>query len=84
MQRDTQSLGPWITPEQAREQLAAAPQPKLEGDHLIIVRQAVADTQQSIGMGHLAEQTLRGDGDQLPMMQAASLAVQRILKGMFE
>jgi hypothetical protein len=62
----------------------ADPPPALTGDHLIIVRQAVADTQRACGTPHLAELTLRGDADQLPMMQAAATAVQRILKGLFE
>jgi hypothetical protein len=56
----------------------------LSGDHLITVRRAVADTQQRLGNGQLAERTLKGEADQLPMMEAAALAVERVLKGMFE
>jgi hypothetical protein len=55
----------------------------LSGDHLVAVRQAVADTQRACGMPHLAELTLKGEADQLPMMQAAAAAVERVLKGLF-
>jgi hypothetical protein len=55
----------------------------LKGDHLITVREAVADTPRSCGTPQLAERTLKGEGDQLPMMQAAVTAVERVLNGMF-
>lgn len=52
----------------------------LSGDHLITVREAVADTQKQGGFAHLAEATLKGEADQLPMMQAAATAVERVLR----
>lgn len=68
-----------IVPAEARQSRAAQPV-HLPREQLLLVRQAVADTQQSIGLAHLAEGTLRGDGDQLPMVQAAALAVRRALE----
>lgn len=56
----------------------------LEGDHLLVTRSAVAEVLRESGMAHLAEQTLRGQGDGLPLMQAAARAVERVVKGMFE
>lgn len=55
----------------------------LSGDHLVAVREAVAETQRSCGTPHLAEMTLKGEGDHLPMMQAAATAVERVLRGLF-
>ena len=51
----------------------------LTGDQLRIVREAVADTQRSSGLAHLAERTLQGECDQVPLMQAAVTAVERVL-----
>ena len=56
----------------------------LSGDHLMTVREAVAETQQSSGMAHLADRTRAGEMDSLPMVQAAIAAVERVLKGLFE
>jgi hypothetical protein len=81
--------GEGMTPNAGAAGPPAAPVPELRpstlsGDHLITCRRAVADVQRSAGLGHLAERTLKGEADQLPLMQAAAIAVERVLKGMFE
>ena len=62
---------------------ALSPGHGLSGDHLIAVREAVAGVQRRLGTPHLAERTLKGEGDNLPMMEAAAAAVDRVLRGRF-
>jgi hypothetical protein len=57
--------------------------PTINGDQLIAVREAVADVQKQLGLGHLAERILRGELDGQPIMLAAIAAVERVLRGMF-
>jgi hypothetical protein len=56
----------------------------LSGDHLVTVREVVADWQRSNGFPENAERTLRGEMDHQPIVQCACAAVERVLKGMFE
>lgn len=46
---------------------------------LVLVRAAVADMQEASGLGAIAERTRRGEMDQLPVMQAAIAAVERVM-----
>jgi hypothetical protein len=57
--------------------------PKINGDQMVAVREAVAGVQRELGFGHLAERILRGEMDGQPMMRAAIAAVERVLRGMF-
>ena len=56
----------------------------LSGDHLIAVREAVADVQHRLGFPENADRTRRGEMDGQPIMQGAISAVERVLRGMFE
>lgn len=53
----------------------------ISGEQLEIVRVAVADTHRASGLAHLVERTLAGELDAAPMIQAAALAVERVLRG---
>lgn len=52
---------------------------RLSGDHLVIVREVVADVQRQSGMPEQAVLTIAGEMDALPMMRAAIGAVERVL-----
>lgn len=56
---------------------------RVNGDHLLAIREAVADEQHRLGFPELAGRIRAGECDQLPIMQAAIAAVERVLKGMF-
>ena len=58
--------------------------PKINGDQLLVVREAVAEVQHQAGLPSMAERTLRGEMDNLPIMQAAIYSVERVLGGMFD
>lgn len=59
----------------------AAPAPS---DMLVTIRTAIADYHDSQGLKELAERTRRGEMDTSPVMVAARLATERVLKGLFE
>lgn len=59
------------------------PAPPLSGDHLLTIREAVAEAQDRAGLTSMAERTRRGEMDDLPMMQAAVHSVERVLREMF-
>lgn len=56
----------------------------LAGDHLIIIREAVARSLEEDGLVSLANRTRAGELDTQPTMCAAMAAVSAVLKGMFE
>lgn len=68
----------------ARAAHQPAQQPKLNGDHLMTVRRAVALSYQSDGMPLAAERTLAGDADDFPRMKAGLAVAEAIVRGMFE
>jgi hypothetical protein len=73
-----------VPPRAFAEAVAArSPKPKLNGDHLMTVRRAVAHSYQSDGMPLAAERTLAGDADDFPRMKAGIAAAEAILRGMF-
>jgi len=45
-----------------------------------IVRSAVAEVQESMGLSALAAATRQGQSDQMPMMQAALFATAKVLE----
>jgi len=51
---------------------------------LVTIRTAIADYHDSQGLKELAERTRRGEMDTSPVMVAARLATERVLKGLFE
>lgn len=53
-------------------------------DHLITIREAVADVQDDAKLYDLARRTRAGEMDLSPMMEGARCAVARVLKEMFE
>jgi hypothetical protein len=57
---------------------------QLSGDHLLTVREVVADWQRSHGFPDNAERTLRGEMDSQPIVQCACAVLERVLKAMFE
>lgn len=51
----------------------------IDGDQIVAVREIVADYQEGSGLSGLAARTRRGEMDELPMVQVAVRAVERVL-----
>lgn len=56
---------------------------RINGDQLIVIRQAVAAVQEEAGLLAMARRTRCGELDHQPIMLAAISAVEQVLGGMF-